>query len=134
MALVKIYIGREAMDAHYVRSLLNGEGIDAEVMGGMLGMAWPLVAPTLNTHPTVWVDDKDVTRALGVLRDHRKPRCPRGVFSWQATRGETHQTSVGGSCRLFPASHRTRRRFRAGLCRFGGQLYPANHVERPTER
>ncbi len=69
MALVKIYVGREAMDAHHIRAILEDRGIAATVMGESLRLAWPQIPPTLNTQPAVWVNDTDVKRALDVIRE-----------------------------------------------------------------
>jgi hypothetical protein len=69
MALVRIYEGREAMDAHHVRVILETHGIAATVIGESLRMARAQIPPTLNTQPTVWVQDTDVAQALAILRD-----------------------------------------------------------------
>ncbi len=70
MTLVKLYSGREAIDAHHIRAVLDAEGIDAVVMGDHLRLAWAQIPPTLNTQPAVWVKKEDVIRALNVLRGH----------------------------------------------------------------
>ena len=70
MALVRLYEGRDSMDAHHVRAVLETHGIVATVMGDHLLEAAPHV-PTLNMQPTVWVHGNDAERALAVLADVR---------------------------------------------------------------
>ncbi len=70
MALARLYEGRDSMDAHHVRAVLETHGIVATVMGDHLPEATPQV-PTLNMQPTVWVHANDVERALAVLGDVR---------------------------------------------------------------
>lgn len=68
-----VYTGRDEMDAHFVRGLLEQEGIEALVQGEALQEAWgglPLSAENL---PSVWVvRDEDVPKAAPIIEDYRR--------------------------------------------------------------
>ncbi len=75
MALVKLYTGRDAMDAHFVRAHLEGQGIPATVMGEALTMARGDLPLTPETLPAVWVHEEDAPRAVAAMREFlRTPR------------------------------------------------------------
>jgi hypothetical protein len=69
MALIKLYIGRDQMDAHHVRTLLEDEGIQATVMGENLSIARGYLPMTENTLPSVWIDDSDIDKATPIIAD-----------------------------------------------------------------
>ncbi len=69
MSLVRVYIARDAMDAHHLRAMLEDQGISAKVIGESLRAAWPRIPATASTLPAVWVDKEDTDRALPVV-DH----------------------------------------------------------------
>ena len=75
MTLVRLYEGRNEMDAHHVRAILETQGIAATVMGESLLETVPQ-PPTLNMQPTVWVHDKDVERALAIVGEVRAEASP----------------------------------------------------------
>ncbi len=67
MALLKLYIARDAMEAHYLRSVLAAEGIAAAVLGENLSTARGELPLTPDTLPSVWIDDEDMPRAQDLL-------------------------------------------------------------------
>ena len=67
-----IYTARDAMDANFLRGLLEQEGIKAVVQGEALQETWGNLNLTPESLPTVWVDDVDVTRAEPVVEEYRK--------------------------------------------------------------
>ncbi len=68
----KVYTARDPMEAHFVRGLLEQQGIRAIVLGELLGLGrgeLPFVEETL---PSVWVDDMDDARATILVREHAR--------------------------------------------------------------
>lgn len=68
-----VYTARDEMDAHFIRGLLEQQGIRAVVQGealeaGALGTL-PLSAQAM---PSVWVDDPDEARAAEVVAEYRR--------------------------------------------------------------
>lgn len=59
MSLVRVYIARDAMDAHHLRAILEERGFSAKVIGESLRAAWPRIPATASTLPAVWVDKED---------------------------------------------------------------------------
>jgi hypothetical protein len=69
----KVFVAHDPMEAHFVRGLLEREGINAEVRGealfGLLGEI-PITSDTL---PAVWITkDAQVKRALEVVADYER--------------------------------------------------------------
>lgn len=68
-----VYTARDAMDAHFVKGLLEQEGIEAVVQGENLQGTWgdlPLSAENLpNVHV---VNDSDVERAAPIIEEYRR--------------------------------------------------------------
>ena len=67
-----VYTGRDEMDAHFVKGLLEGEGIEAAVMGENLVNAVGTLPLSDNSLPSVWVPDGDVDRAMLIVRDYEE--------------------------------------------------------------
>jgi predicted RNA-binding Zn-ribbon protein involved in translation (DUF1610 family) len=63
MLLKRIYSSRNLMEAHFVRSLLDAQGISASVMGQTLSEIVGAV-PSL---PSVWINAEDMDRAAGIV-------------------------------------------------------------------
>lgn len=63
-----VYPARDEMEAHFVRSLLESQGIVATVQGGTLSAARGELPLTPDTLPSVWVNDEDESRALAIVR------------------------------------------------------------------
>ena len=59
-----VYTARDEMDASFVQGLLRQEGIEAVVQGQALGEVWGTLPLTAKSLPAVWVDEKDVERAV----------------------------------------------------------------------
>lgn len=84
---MKLYSGRDSMDAHHVRGLLEAAGVRAVVMGDQLATAWGEVPFMNDALPGVWINDEDKARAAEVMdeffRDAATPPrsapwvCPR---------------------------------------------------------
>ncbi len=72
MSLVRVYIARDAMDAHHLRAMLEDQGISAKVIGESLRAAWAQIPATASTLPAVWVDKEDAERALPVVDQFTK--------------------------------------------------------------
>jgi len=63
----KIFTGEDSMEAHFVRNLLEAQGIRAQVLGEILGAARGELPLTEETRPGVWVNSEDVERAMVVV-------------------------------------------------------------------
>jgi len=69
MALVKLYVGRDSMDAHFVRAQLEAHGIPATVMGENLSFARGDLPMTLETLPSVWVNEQHSDEAKQIVAE-----------------------------------------------------------------
>ena len=67
-----VYTARDEMDASFVQGLLRQEGIEAVVQGQALGEVWGTLPLTAKSLPAVWVDEKDVERAVPVIEAYRQ--------------------------------------------------------------
>jgi hypothetical protein len=67
-----VYTARDAMDAHFVRGLLEQEGVRAVVQGESLQETWGGLSLSAENLPTVWVEDADVAKAEPVIRRYRE--------------------------------------------------------------
>lgn len=67
-----VYTGRDEMDAHFVKGLLQQEGIEATVVGENLVNAVGTLPLSDNSLPSVWVPDGDEERAAVVVRDYQQ--------------------------------------------------------------
>lgn len=66
----KIYIARNPVDAHLLRGVLEGEGVQAVVQGEFLWSARGEVPITGETSPSVWVvNDEDFERAMETVKE-----------------------------------------------------------------
>ncbi|MHC4441066.1 MAG: putative signal transducing protein [Planctomycetota bacterium] len=63
----KVYSARDSMEAHFVRCLLEREGIEAVVFGETLSLARGELPLTTDTLPSVWVKPEDVERAMTIV-------------------------------------------------------------------
>lgn len=71
MALVKVYSAADSVEAHFVRALLDRDGIEATVLGDVLGTALGGVPFTEETRPAVWVADAAAPAAQVVVDRYR---------------------------------------------------------------
>ncbi len=78
-----LYNARHVADAHFIRNLLEGEGIAAIVRGEFLASGiGELPADVL----AVWIlDDAELTRAEALLRDLSRGRMAAGKTPWTCT-------------------------------------------------
>lgn len=72
MSLVRLYGARDALDAKMMCDTLIEQGIDATVIGEMLGAARGDLPVTVETLPGVYVRDEDVKRALEIVREFER--------------------------------------------------------------
>lgn len=70
MALKAVYISRDAMEAHLLRDLLEGQGISAVITGELLASAAGAAALGMAVAtPRVCVNEEDLARARAVVKD-----------------------------------------------------------------
>ena len=67
-----VYTARDEMDAHFVKGLLEQEGIQATVQGEALQETWGNLNLTDESLPSVWVADEDVPKAAPIIDDYRR--------------------------------------------------------------
>ena len=67
-----IYTARDAMDANFLRGLLEQDGIKAVVQGEALQETWGNLNLTSESLPSVWVDDADIDRAEPIVEEYRR--------------------------------------------------------------
>jgi predicted RNA-binding Zn-ribbon protein involved in translation (DUF1610 family) len=67
-----VYTARDAMDAHFVRGLLEQAGLRAVVQGESLQETWGGLSISDANLPTVWVEDSDVEQAVPIVQQYRE--------------------------------------------------------------
>lgn len=68
-----VYAARDAMDAHFVKGLLEQEGIEAIVQGEALQQAWSNLPLSADSLPSVFVvNDADLARAAPIIEEYRR--------------------------------------------------------------
>ena len=72
MALVKVYTAHDSTTAHFVRTLLEREGIAATVLGDRLALALGGIPFVNGTMPAVWVSDMQRPAAEKIVRQFRE--------------------------------------------------------------
>ena len=65
----KIYSARDSLEAHFLRHMLEAQGIEAKVLGDILGMARGELPLTTETLPSVWVKVKDAPAAAAIVEE-----------------------------------------------------------------
>lgn len=65
----KIYSARDALQAHFLRHMLEAQGIEAKVLGDILGMAKGELPFTTDTLPAVWVREDDAAAAAAIVEE-----------------------------------------------------------------
>jgi hypothetical protein len=69
----KVFVANDPVEAHFVRGLLDREGIAAEVQGEALFGLRPEIGITSDSLPTVWiVEDAQLKRALELVSDYER--------------------------------------------------------------
>jgi hypothetical protein len=75
--LAEVYVAENSLEAHFLKNLLEDEGIDVEVVGEGLAFAMgdlPLGWPTM---PRLWVRQEDAANAKALIGDWEKQRRER---------------------------------------------------------
>ncbi len=68
----KVYVAKNPADAHLLRALLEGEGIEANVMGEFLYTCRGEVPISPDSLPSVWVvHDADSEKAEEIIRQYK---------------------------------------------------------------
>jgi Putative prokaryotic signal transducing protein len=67
-----VYTGRDEMDAHFVKGLLQQEGIEASVVGENLLNAVGTLPISDKSLPCVYVNEPDEERASLIVRDYQQ--------------------------------------------------------------
>ena len=71
--MTKVFIANDPMEAHFVRSLLEQEGIAAEVRGEALYGLRPRIGIASDTLPAVWIiDDDQLQPALNFITEYER--------------------------------------------------------------
>ena len=69
----KVFVAHDPVEAHFVRDLLEREGIDAEVRGEALFGLRPSIGIESDTLPAVWIiKDGQRKRALELVADYER--------------------------------------------------------------
>ncbi len=67
-----VYTARDAMDANFLRGLLEQEGLKATVQGENLQETWGTLSLSAENLPSVWVDDADEEKAAPIVERYRE--------------------------------------------------------------
>ena len=67
-----VYTGRDEMDAHFVKGLLEQEGIEAVVTGEALESTFSTLPLSATSLPGVYVPEADEERAAVIVRDYQQ--------------------------------------------------------------
>ncbi len=89
----RIFTARDAMEAHFVKSLLENAGIEAVIEGEFLQQIRGDIPFTMDSLPKVCVREEDFHAAEVVVNAHRarlKNRAQSQGPSWTCVCGETH--------------------------------------------
>jgi hypothetical protein len=73
--MIKVFVAHDPLEAHFVKSLLELEGIAAEVQGESLFGLRPGVGIASDTLPSVWiVEDLRVDKSRQVIADYERQK------------------------------------------------------------
>jgi hypothetical protein len=67
----QIYTARNDMDAHFLKGLLEQEGINVVIQGEALEGAWGNMPVSATSLPGVWVDEADVDKAKPIVNEYQ---------------------------------------------------------------
>ena len=71
----KVFVAHDPIEAHFLRGLLEREGIDAEVRGEALFGLRPDIGIASDTLPAVWIiKDAQLKRALEFVADYERDK------------------------------------------------------------
>ncbi len=68
----KIFVAQDPMEAHFVRGLLEEAGFRAVILGESLATARGELPLTMETQPSVHVDDANVERAAQIVAEYEQ--------------------------------------------------------------
>jgi ribosomal protein L37AE/L43A len=76
-----VYTARDQMDAHFLKGILEREGIVSVVQGEMLEGAWGTMPVSSESLPSIWVNEADVGKAQPIIAEYqsREVRNAKGV-------------------------------------------------------
>ena len=78
--MTQVFVARDPLEAHFVKGLLEANGMAAYVYGESIFSLRGETPVTPDTLPTVWVvDDGDTTRALGLLAEYQRRDAPATI-------------------------------------------------------
>lgn len=83
--MIRVYVAKDVMEAHLVRALLAGEGIEAQVLGDHLDPLRGAVPFGRSTAPSVWLPDAaDVAAAERLIEgwERRRKELPLSRRVW----------------------------------------------------
>ena len=81
----QVFVGQHSAEAHFVKGLLEADGIETEVRGEALFGVRGEVPATPDTLPSVWVQDSEVERARALVAAYERREDPPAV-SWSEWR------------------------------------------------
>ncbi len=88
-----VYTARDEMEAHFVRGLLEQQGIEADVQGETLQSgAYGTLPLSSQATPSVWVEDAQEQRAGEIIEEYRQ------VDRANAQAGATDKPRATWSC------------------------------------
>ena len=67
-----VYTARDALDANFLKGLLEQEGINSVVQGEPLQETWGNLPLSDEYLPSVWVADADAPKALPIVEDYKR--------------------------------------------------------------
>ena len=70
MALKKVFFGKDAAEAHFVRGLLEAQGLHPVVLGEILGTARGDLPLSPQTLPSVYVLPEEVEAAMPIIQEY----------------------------------------------------------------
>ena len=68
----RVYTARDEMDAHFLKGLLEQQGIEAVVLGEPLESAFGTLPLGREAGPGIWVREEDVERATPIVEEYRQ--------------------------------------------------------------
>ena len=75
----KVFVANNPIEAHFVKDLLERDGIAAEVRGEALFGLRPEIGIASDTLPAVWIiDDAQLKRALELVADFERRKTKTG--------------------------------------------------------
>ncbi len=97
----KVYVAKNPADAHLLRALLEGEGLEANVMGEFLYSCRGEVPISPDSLPSVWVKhDADSEKAEEIIRQYKlnENGVKEGGEEWTCSRCDETNEGVFTEC------------------------------------